>query len=108
MQGFDRTLVYNLFMACQLPFFKGQAGWKGRLLDGWTYAPIFVARSGLPMTLGTVNGGGQAFGEGDSVSFFGNGVSDNAIPIGPIPSSGVHYNVAGSSGLGTNGLGVNI
>ncbi len=109
LQGFDRTLVYNLFMVYQPAFFKGQAGWKGRLLGGWTFAPIFVAGSGLPMTLGTVNGGGQAFGEGDSVNFFGNGVSENAIPIGPIPSSGVHYNVTSANGVGTGGsLPVNI
>jgi hypothetical protein len=31
------------------------------------------------MTLGTINGGGQAFGEGDSTNFFGNGNSENAI-----------------------------
>jgi len=45
----------------------------------------------LPITLGTANGGGQAFGEGDSVTFFGNGNSENAIPIGPLPSVGVHH-----------------
>ncbi len=109
LQGFDRTLVYNLFMVYQPVFFKEQGGWKGRLLGGWTFAPIFVAGSGLPMTLGTVNGGGQAFGEGDSVNFFGNGVSENAIPIGPIPSSSVHYNVTSANGIGTGGsLPVNI
>jgi len=108
LQGFDRALVYNLFMVYQHSFYKGEHGFLKQLLNGFTFAPIFVAGSGLPMTLGTVNGGGQAFGEGDSVNFFGNGVSENAIPIGNIPSSSVHYNVAGSNGIGTSGLGVNI
>ena len=45
----------------------------GHLLGGWTIAPVFTAGSGLPITFGTINGGGQAFGEGDSVNFFGYG-----------------------------------
>jgi hypothetical protein len=44
---------------------------------------VFTAGSGLPITLGTIKGGGQAFGEGDSVNFFGYGNSENAIPITP-------------------------
>ena len=35
------------------------------------------------MTLGTINGGGQVFGEGVSVNFFGYGNSENAIPLSP-------------------------
>src|ERR1700722_4855180 len=90
LAGFDREFVYNLFFVYQPPFYKGQQGVLGHVLGGWTLAPIFTAGSGLPITLGTVNGGGQAFGEGDSVNFFGNGNSENAIPIGHV-STGVHY-----------------
>jgi hypothetical protein len=108
LAGFDRKFVYNLFILYQPTVFKGQSGILGHVLGGWTIAPIFTAGSGLPITLGTINGGGQAFGEGDSVNFFGNGNSENAIPIGPIPSPGVHYNVPGSNGIGTSGFGVNL
>jgi Carboxypeptidase regulatory-like domain len=108
LAGFDRKFVYNLFIVYQEPFFKSQHGFVGHVLGGWTFGPIFTAGSGLPITLGTINGGGQAFGEGDSVNFFANGNSENAIPIGPIPSAGVHYGVAGSSGIGTSGFGVNL
>jgi hypothetical protein len=108
LAGFDRKFVYNLFIVYQDPFFKGQRGFAGHLLGGWTFGPIFTAGSGLPITLGTINGGGQSFGEGDSVNFFANGNSENAIPIGAIPSAGVHYNVAGSNGIGTSGFGVNM
>jgi hypothetical protein len=41
-----------------------------------------------PLPLGT--GGGQAFGEGDSTNFFGNGASENAVPISHI-STGINY-----------------
>ncbi len=74
----------------RLPFYKGQQGFIGRVLGGWTFAPIFTAGTGLPITLGTLNGGGQAFGEADSSNFFANGNSENAIPIGPLPKVGVH------------------
>ena len=91
LQAFDRPIVFNMFFVYQPPFFKGQHGLVGHLLGGWTFAPVFTAGSGLPITLGTINGGGQAFGEGDSSNFFGYGVSENAIPIGQLPPVGVHY-----------------
>ncbi len=89
LAGFDRKIVYNLFFVYAPPFYKGQQGALGHVLGGWTFAPIFTAGSGLPVTLGTANGGGQAFGEGDSSNFFGNGNSENAVPIGHL-STGVH------------------
>ena len=81
-QAFDRRYVYNLFFVYQPHWYKGQSGFLGHVLGGWTIAPVFTAGSGLPITLGTINGGGQAFGEGDSSNFFGYGNSENAIPIG--------------------------
>jgi hypothetical protein len=89
LAGFDRKYVYNLFFVYNPPFYKGQSGVLGRILGGWTFAPIFTAGSGLPITLGTVNGGGQAFGEGDSLNYFANGNSENAVQVAPI-STGVH------------------
>ncbi len=89
LAGFDRKLVYNLFFVYNPPFYKGQSGVVGHVLGGWTFAPIFTAGSGLPITLGTVNGGGQAFGEADSANFFANGNSENAVQVAPI-STGVH------------------
>jgi Carboxypeptidase regulatory-like domain len=108
LAGFDRKFVYNLFLVYEDPFYKSQQGFLGHILGGWTFGPIFTAGSGLPITLGTINGGGQAFGEADSVFFAGNGNSENAIVIGPIPGPGVHYNVPGSNGIGTAGFGVNL
>jgi hypothetical protein len=108
LQPFDRTLVYNLFAVYQPKWYKSQSGWMGHLLGGWNLAPIFTTGTGLPITLATINGGGQAFGEGDSVNFFGYGVSENAIPINPLPHPSRHNNVPGSQGIGTAGFGVNL
>jgi Carboxypeptidase regulatory-like domain len=108
LAGFDRKFVYNLFIVYQSPFFKSQTGFAGHALGGWTFGPIFTAGSGLPITLGTINGGGQSFGEGDSVNYFANGNSENAVIIAPIPGAGVHTNVAGSNGIGTSGFGANL
>ncbi len=102
-QAFDRRYVYNLFFVYQPHWYKGQSGFLGHVLGGWTIAPVFTAGSGLPITLGTINGGGQAFGEGDSSNFFGYGNSENAIPLSPMSGQGSRY--FGTTGsIGTSGL----
>ena len=103
-QAFDRTFVYNLFFVYQPHFYKSQSGLLGHVLGGWTIAPVFTTGSGVPITLGTINGGGQAFGEGDSLNFFGYGVSENAIPLTPVTGNGSRYFVSGN-GIGTSALG---
>jgi hypothetical protein len=98
LQTFDRTFVYNFFGVYQPNFYKSQSGFLGHVLGGWTIAPVFTAGSGLPITLGTINGGGQAFGEGDSVNYFGYGNSENAIPLTRsmcYNNASAHYNVPG-------------
>src|SRR5262249_120946 len=95
--GADRKFVYNLFFVSQPPFYKGQQGLAGHVLGGWTFAPIFTAGTGVPIITGTINGGGQAFGEGDSSNFFANGESENAIPMTQL-QGGVHYKYDGQTG----------
>jgi hypothetical protein len=102
LQGFDRTLVYNIYAVYQPNFWKSQQGLMGHLLGGWTIAPIFTTGTGLPMILATVNGGGQGFGEGDSVNFAGYGLSENAVPMGQIPTASRHFINCGGA-VGTSG-----
>ncbi len=107
LQAFDRKFVYNFFAVYELPFYKSQQGVLGHVLGGWSLAPVFTAGTGLPITLGTINGGGQAYGEGDSVNFFGYGNSENAIPVGPLPATGI-FKTNGANGVGTSGYGINL
>ncbi|HKV24970.1 MAG TPA: carboxypeptidase-like regulatory domain-containing protein [Candidatus Acidoferrum sp.] len=113
VQPFDRKFVYNALMVYEPPFFKGQKGLVGRVLGGWSVAPILSTGSGLPLTIYTssfnpnVGLGGQSYGEADAVDFgaFEQGVnvcSSNHFGTSRInqPTGGVY----GSSGFtGPNG-----
>ncbi len=62
VQPFDVKLTYNLLMYYQEPWFKSQKGVMGHILGGWTIAPLFVARTGLPQRVSN-GGNAQSFGE---------------------------------------------
>ena len=65
VQNFDRRFVYNLLTVYQPPFFKGQQGFAGHLLGGWTIAPIFTAGSGAPVYCNTQTDA-ESFGSADA------------------------------------------
>jgi hypothetical protein len=103
-QAWDRKILYNVFLVYQPPFFKGQSGFMGRVLGGWTFATIFAAGSGVPTQVGTTFGDYQAFGACDGVGC-GDYDMENAVPIGPVPDR--HANYCGSCSGQTNGFPVN-
>jgi Carboxypeptidase regulatory-like domain len=103
-QAWDRKILYNVFLVYQPPFFKGQSGFMGRVLGGWTFATIFAAGSGVPTQIGTTFGDYQAFGACDGVGC-GDYDMENAVPIGPVPDR--HANYCGSCSGQTNGFPVN-
>jgi hypothetical protein len=107
--GYDYKIVYNLAGYYQPTFFRGMRGFKGRVLGGWTIAPLFTAQSGAPTSVGYAPSSiTQAFGESNSS---GSGAStENAVAAAPYTGgTSAHYNVAGSGGIGTNNpYGVNI
>ncbi len=82
-QAWDRKFIYNAFLVYQPPFFKGQNGFMGRALGGWTFATIFTAGSGLPIQVATTFADYQAFGACDGVTC-ADYDSENAVPIGPV------------------------
>jgi hypothetical protein len=98
-QGYDRKFVYNYFMVYQPPFFRGQSGFLGRALGGWSFATIFTAGSGTPVEVYTDTGDSEEFGSGDNNNFFSN---QNAIPIGPIGPHGHAYYNTPSAGYPVN------
>jgi hypothetical protein len=51
--GHDIRWVYNAFGLYELPFYKSQKGVAGRLLGGWSAAPLLRVQSGLPLCVGT-------------------------------------------------------
>jgi len=107
-QAWDRKFIYNVFLVYQPPFYKGQSGFLGRVLGGWTFSTIFAAGSGVPTQVGTTFGDYQGFGACDGVGC-GDYDMENAVPIGPVPH--VHaYNcttAGGSCPNQTNGYPVN-
>jgi hypothetical protein len=102
VNGYDYKFVYNLAMYYQPPYFKSMSGLKGRLLGGWTIAPLFTAQSGAGISPGYAPSSiAQAFGESNSAS--SSATTENAVGAAPY-TGGTHavYNNAGSGGIGTN------
>jgi hypothetical protein len=116
LQPWDRKFMFNTWLVYQPPFFLHQHGILGRVLGGWTVAPILDIGSGIPLAVfpsswfadgGQTYGGGQSFGEADAGNIF---ALENAINIcggnpggsqrhnHPLPSS--QYPDIGSSGFG--------
>jgi hypothetical protein len=101
-QGYDRKFVYNMFVVYSPPFFKGQHGFMGRILGGWTTAAIFTTGSGTPNEVYTTTGDSEEFGSGDNNNFFSN---QNAVPIGPIQSGHAYYDPSQNQFCAQNGGG---
>jgi hypothetical protein len=79
-QPFDVKFTYTLLMAYQEPWFRSQKGVLGHVLGGWSIAPLFTARSGLPIRISSSACNCQAFGEiytGQSANY------ENAAPAAP-------------------------
>jgi Carboxypeptidase regulatory-like domain len=66
-QFWDFKFTYTQTLLWTEPFFRSQRGVVGHLLGGWRIAPIFTARSGAPLYVANLGGGGG--GNGPSESF---------------------------------------
>ncbi len=96
---FDRRHVLNAFYVYDLPAGKGHrlstGNWFDRVIGGWSTSGIFTAWSGVPLVVAE---GGQVWGDAPPIITATTGL----VPINPVPSSGMHDNIPGSSGVGTN------
>ena len=93
-QPFDYRFLYNLSMLYQPPYFKGQHGLLGRVLGGWSIAPLFTAYSGAPVLVRNDTSTCQsAWGEVSCVTTLGT-TGENAILTAPYGAgNSAHYGV---------------
>lgn len=98
---FDQRFVFNLIGLYQLPFGKGQNGVLGRVIGGWSLAPIFTWRTGQPVFV--VNGTGDEYGNGFSESFTSQAILMGGQAALANLDTGVHFNTIQGSGIGDNG-----
>ncbi len=106
-QTYDLKFVYNLQSLYQLPFYKTQQGFLGRVLGGWAVAPLVTIRSGYPLLVYTDGScSDESSGQGNCTS---GSLGTNAVLLsGYSGGASRHLNVAGSNGVGTGGNGMNI
>jgi Carboxypeptidase regulatory-like domain len=109
-QPWDRKIVYNTLLVYQPPFYKGQSGFLGRALGGWTFSTVFAAGSGVPTQVGTTFSDYQGFGGCDGIGC-GDYDMENAVPLGPVPSRHAYHcpgnTYSGFCSTQTNGFPVN-
>jgi hypothetical protein len=109
-QAWDRKFIYNTFLVYQPPYYKGQNGFLGHALGGWTFSTIFAAGSGVPTQIATTDGNYQSFGSCDGIGC-GDYDMENAVPIGPVPNRHAYYcpgnTYSGFCSTQTNGFPVN-
>jgi len=102
-QNFDYRFMYNLSMYYQPPVFRGQHGFLGHVLGGWTFSPIFYAQSGGGTDVSYSEGsctGCQAFGAVTTPGTSAVGsTSEHAVGFAPYTGgNSANYGVAGTSG----------
>ena len=103
-QPYDIRFVYNLSLLYQVPVYRDQKGVLGRVLGGWSIAPLFTAQGGAPLEINVGTGANtdaQSFGE---VYGNNNASYENALLAAPFTGgNAAHYNVSVTSGCGVNG-----
>jgi hypothetical protein len=80
----DRTNILTLDGVFELPFYRDQKGFKGRLIGGWELSGIYAINSGLPLSVSASSAYSPSYNlPGNGVSIF-NGrtntgyITDNA------------------------------
>jgi len=99
--GFDHRFIFNLLGSYALPFGKGQHGFVGHVIGGWTIAPILTWETGAPILVedGSCQEAGQEPTESNcsQAVFIGGQAAMNKLP------HGFYSNVTSSGGIGSNG-----
>jgi hypothetical protein len=93
--------LFNVWFTYQPPVFQGQHGVLGRVLGGWTFAPILDMGSGIPLGIYGIGfgsspyTGGQAFGgmDGSNIGDYENAVNTCGSSLST--SRHDHFNTGG-------------
>ena len=116
-QPYDYKFIYNTNLYYDVPFFKGQHGFIGHVLGGWTISPLFTAQSGGTTAVSYSEGnctGCEAFGEVTTPGTSAVGsTAEYAVGLGPFTGgTSAHYGVTGGTGtnlvFGTNAVGTKL
>jgi hypothetical protein len=95
-QPYDLRFVYNLQGLYEIPFYRSQQGFIGRVLGGWSLAPFFFVRSGYPLSVSTDgNCSDQTWGQGNCSS--GN-LATNAVLTSPYTGGSSRHTASGGAG----------
>ncbi|HEV2289643.1 MAG TPA: carboxypeptidase-like regulatory domain-containing protein [Candidatus Acidoferrales bacterium] len=92
-QTYNEKYTFNFFINYAEPFYKSQNGAIGRLLGGWSFAPLFVWGSGFPIEINTANFDCGTFGECNT-NYVG------ALENGVITQN-LHYSATRKAGYGS-------
>ena len=99
-QVFDLKYIFTSGWSYRPPFFRGEHGWKGKLLDGWSVSPFMTAQSGFPIGISyseSACSACQGFGEMGNTASSGSAF-ESALPLTPgFPGRpAAHFGVLGS------------
>jgi hypothetical protein len=92
VQAFNQKLIFNTFVVYQIPYYKRQSGFVGRLAGGWTISPVVTAGTGQPLQC-TTNSTSQSFGGADAGNF-----SDRENCVFTTPYKGGYHTHRGVTG----------
>jgi hypothetical protein len=102
-QSFDQRIIFNTFIVYQIPYYREQNGFLGRLAGGWTLSPVLTAGTGQPLQCVT-NNNGQNFGGEDGATFTDSNENCVFTTTPPIGRPQTYRNVVG--GTDPNGVAV--
>lgn len=108
----DRTNVISLDGVWELPWYRDQKGFKGRLIGGWEVSGIYAIDSGLPLTVSASSAFSPSYNLPTGVTSVFNGrtntgyITDNAgLSVLGNTNAGLRPNMLGNP---NNGYGVQI
>jgi Carboxypeptidase regulatory-like domain len=109
-QVFDIKYLFTSGWSYRPTFFKGEHGWKGKLLDGWSVSPFLTAQSGFPIGIGyseSACSACQGFGEMGNTASSGSAF-ESALPLGLFTGGHSAHTAIPGSVVSLSGINVSV